>query len=134
MTKERQLFILRGKVQRQKLEEDVDRIVALYKTTATSRRGSSDTTSRWTGRRPGSRSPSTIVEGPQFRVGDDQVHRLTLFPEAEVAASSASRPATSSRGPSCATRVRGITDLYSTIGRASAEVVPRTEQQPATRP
>ena len=28
--------------------------------------------------------------------------------------------------------VRGISDLYSTIGHASAEVIPRTDQQPAT--
>ena len=46
ITQERQLFILRGTVQRQKLEEDIDRIVGCTRTTATSRCGWSTTTPR----------------------------------------------------------------------------------------
>ena len=51
--KERQYFILRGTVQRQKLDEDIERILSLYKTTASSRCAWSGTTPASTATRPG---------------------------------------------------------------------------------
>ena len=133
ITKERQLFILRGTVQRQKLEEDVERIVGLYQDHGyvQMRVERYDTSVN--------RETARVTITHRYRGGaavpgrHDQAHRAQrCSPRPRSAASFASRPETSSRAPSCATASAGITDLYSTIGRASAEVIPRTDQQPAT--
>jgi outer membrane protein insertion porin family len=132
ITKERQLFILRGTVQRQKLEEDVERIVGLYQDHGyvQMRVERYDTSVD----RETARVTVTIdiVEGAQYRVGTIKLTGLTLFPEAEVRRQLRFKTGEVFSRSELRDTVRGITDLYSTIGHASAEVIPRTDQQPAT--
>ena len=132
MTKERQLFILRGTVQRQKLEEDIDRIVGLYQDHGyvQMRVEHYDTSVN----RETARVTITIeiVEGAQYRVGTIKFIGLNLFPEAEVRRQLRFKTGDVFSRSELRDTVRGISDLYSTIGHASAEVVPRTDQQPAT--
>jgi outer membrane protein insertion porin family len=126
-TQERQFFILRGTVQRQKLETDIERILILYNDygfvqarveshdTAVDRENAVVTITL------------NVVEGPQFRVGELRFTGVTLLPEPELR-----RQLKFATGdPFSRTRlresVRGISDLYSTIGRASADVNPKTE-------
>jgi outer membrane protein insertion porin family len=132
ITKERQLFILRGTVQRQKLEEDVERIVGLYQDHGyvQMRVERYDTSVN----RETARVTVTIdiVEGAQYRVGMIKLTGLNLFPEAEIRRQLRFKTGEVFSRSELRDTVRGITDLYSTIGHASAEVIPRTDQQPAT--
>ena len=132
ITKERQLFILRGTVQRQKLEEDVERIVGLYQDHGyvQMRVERYDTSVN----RETARVTVTfdIVEGAQYRVGTIKFTGLNLFPEAEIRRQLRFKTGDVFSRSELRDTVRGITDLYSTIGHASAEVIPRTDQQPAT--
>ena len=132
ITKERQLFILRGTVQRQKLEEDIDRIVGVYQDNGyvQMRVERYDTSVN----RETARVTITIeiVEGPQYKVGTIKFTGLMLFPEAEVRRQLRFKTGDVFSRSELRDSVRGISDLYSTVGRASAEVIPRTEQQPAT--
>jgi outer membrane protein insertion porin family len=131
-TKERQLFILRGTVQRQKLEEDIDRIVGVYQDHGyvQMRVERYDTSVN----RETARVTITIdiVEGAQYRVGTIKLTGLSLLPEAEVRRQLRFKTGDVFSRSELRDSVRGITDLYSTIGHASADVIPRTEQQPAT--
>ncbi|HLF94956.1 MAG TPA: POTRA domain-containing protein, partial [Planctomycetota bacterium] len=70
VTRERQFFILRGKVQRQRLEQDVDQILALYNDHGyiQARVDATDVTVDRDGALV--TITFTVVEGPQFRVGD----------------------------------------------------------------
>jgi outer membrane protein insertion porin family len=132
VTKERQLFILRGTVQRQKLEEDIDRIVGVYQDHGyvQMRVERYDTSVN----RETARVTITIeiVEGPQYKVGTIKFTGLMLFPEAEVRRQLRFKTGDVFSRSELRDSVRGISDLYSTIGHASAEVIPRTEQNPAT--
>ena len=132
ITKERQLFILRGTVQRQKLEEDIDRIVGVYQDNGyvQMRVERYDTSVN----RETARVTITIeiVEGPQYKVGPIKFTGLMLFPEAEVRRQLRFKTGEVFSRSELRDSVRGISDLYSTVGRASAEIIPRTEQQPAT--
>jgi outer membrane protein insertion porin family len=132
VTKERQYFILRGTVQRQKLEEDIERIVGLYQDHGyvQARVERHDIAVD----REKARVTITIdvVEGAQYRVGVVRLTGVTLVPEEEVRRQLGFKTGDVFSRTTLRDGVRHITDLYSTIGRASADVVPRTEQQPAT--
>ena len=127
-TKERQYFILRGKVQRQRLESDIDRIIALYNDNGfiQARVESHDVAID----REQARVTITIVvvEGPQFRVGEVKVTGVTLLPELEVERQILLKPGDVFSLTRVRDSVQGILNLYSTIGRASAEVTPRRDQ------
>ncbi|HTO13299.1 MAG TPA: outer membrane protein assembly factor BamA [Candidatus Binatia bacterium] len=132
-TKERQYFILRGTVQRQRLEEDIDRITALYQDNGyvQMRVERHDTTVD----REKARVTITIdiVEGAQYRVGTITMTGVTLLPETELRRQLGFKSGDVFSRGALREGVRGVTDLYSTIGRASADILPRTEQQVATR-
>jgi outer membrane protein insertion porin family len=131
-TKERQYFILRGTVQRQKLDEDIERIVGLYQDHGyvQMRVERHDITVD----REKARVTITIdvVEGAQYRVGEIKVTGVTLLPEEEVRRQLGFKAGDVFSRTALRDGVRNITDLYSTIGRASVDVLPRTDQQPAT--
>jgi outer membrane protein insertion porin family len=130
-TKERQYFILRGTVQRQRLEEDIDRIVALYQDygyiqmrverhdIAVDRAKATVTIT------------IDVVEGAQYRVGALRLTGVTLLPESELRRQLGFKSGDVFSRSKLRDGVRGITDLYSTIGRASADILPRTDPQPA---
>jgi outer membrane protein insertion porin family len=131
-TQERQYFILRGTVQRQKLEEDIERIVGVYQDHGyvQMRVERHDVAID----REKARVTITIdvVEGLQYRVGVIRVTGVTLVPEEEVRRQLGFKAGDVFSRTALRDGVRNITDLYSTIGRASADVVPRTDQQAAT--
>jgi outer membrane protein insertion porin family len=131
-TQERQYFILRGTVQRQRLEEDMDRIMGVYQDHGyvQARVERHDVTVD----RDKARVTITIdvVEGAQYRVGVIKLTGVTLLPEEELRRQLGLKAGDVFSRTALRDGVRNIADLYSTIGRASADVIPRTEQQPAT--
>lgn len=131
-TQERQYFILRGTVQRQKLEEDVERIVGLYQDHGYVQMR----VERYDIAVDRDKARVTItfdvVEGAQYRVGTVRVTGVTLLPEEEVRRQLRLKAGDVFSRTALRDGVRNITDLYSTIGRASADVLPRTDQQAAT--
>ncbi|HET9498258.1 MAG TPA: outer membrane protein assembly factor BamA, partial [Candidatus Limnocylindria bacterium] len=130
-TRERQYFILRGTVQRQKLEEDMERIVGVYQDHGfvQMRVEKYDVSVD----REKARVTITIdiVEGAQYRIGAIKVAGVTLLPEEEVRRQLGLKSGAVFSRSALRDGVRNITDLYSTIGRASADVIPRTDQQGA---
>jgi outer membrane protein insertion porin family len=132
-TKEREFFILRGTVQRQRLEDDVERIVSLYNDHGyvQARVESHDT--RVDREKARVTIHLTVVEGPQFRVGEVRLSGVTLLPEPEVRRQIGMKTGDVFSRSGVRDAMRRITDLYSTIGRASAEVFPKTDQQAATQ-
>jgi len=131
-TKERQYFILRGKVQRQRLDTDIDRIIAAYNDNGyiQARVESYDVAVD----REKARVTITIVvvEGPQFRVGEVKLTGVTLLPEREVERQIRLKPGDVFSVGKMRDSVQGILNLYSTIGRASADVNPKRDQLPGT--
>ena len=132
-TQEREYFILRGTVQRQRLDDDVERILTLYNDNGyvQARVESHDVVVD----RERARVTVNIVvvEGPQYRVGELKVTGVTLLPESEVRRQVTVKPGDVFSRGELRDGVRRIADLYSTIGRASADVLPRTDQHAATR-
>lgn len=130
-TKERQYFIMRGKVQRQRLDLDIDRIIQAYNDNGfiQARVESHDVAVD----REKARVTITIVvvEGPQFRVGDVKITGVTLLPEREVERQIRLRTGDVFSVSRIRDSVSGILNLYSTIGRASADVNPKRDQLPA---
>jgi outer membrane protein insertion porin family len=129
---ERQYFVLRGTVQRQKLEEDIDRIVGLYQDHGyvQARVERSDVVVD----REKARVTITIdvVEGAQYRVGSIRLTGVTLVPEEEVRRQLGFKTGEVFSRTKLHDGIRNISDLYSTIGRASVDVLPRTDQQSTT--
>jgi outer membrane protein insertion porin family len=132
-TKERQYFILRGTVQRQRLEEDMERIMGLYQDHGyiQARVERHDVAID----RAKARVTITVdvVEGAQYRVGAVRYTGVTLVPEEELRRQFGIKTGDIFSRTALRDGVRNITDLYSTIGRASADVNTRTEQQAATQ-
>jgi len=129
-TKERQYFIMRGKVQRQRLELDIDRLIGLYNDNGyiQARVESHDVAVD----RERARVTITVVvvEGPQFRVGDVKMTGVTLLPEREVDRQIRLKTGDVFSVSRVRDSVAGILNLYSTIGRASADINPRRDQSP----
>jgi outer membrane protein insertion porin family len=131
VVQEREYFILRGTVQRQKLEEDIERILALYNDHGyiQARVESHDIAVD----RENARVTITInvVEGPQYHVDQITVTGVTLLPESEIRRQLTFKSGDVFSRATLRTSVNSIADLYSTIGRASADITPRTDQVPA---
>jgi outer membrane protein insertion porin family len=128
VVQEREYWILRGTVQRQKLEEDVDRILALYNDHGyiQARVEAHDIVID----RENARVFITIrvVEGSQYHVDQIAFTGVTLLPESEVRRQLKLKKGDVFSRTALRESVNSIADLYSTIGRASADVNPRTEQ------
>jgi outer membrane protein insertion porin family len=69
-----------------------------------------------------------VVEGTQYRIGAINVAGVTLLPEEEVRRQLGLKSGEVFSRTALRDGARNITDLYSTIGRASADVIPRTDQ------
>jgi outer membrane protein insertion porin family len=132
-TRERQYFILRGTVQRQRLEEDIERIVSLYQDYGYvhMRVERHDIAVDRANARVS--IMIDIVEGAQYRIGNLRVTGVTLVPETEVRRLLGFKTGDVFSRTQLRDASRAITDLYSNIGRASADVLPRTEPQTAAR-
>jgi outer membrane protein insertion porin family len=131
VVQEREYFVLRGTVQRQKLEEDIERILALYNDYGfiQARVESHDIAVD----RDRARVTITIrvVEGPQYHVDQINITGVTLLPESEIRRQLKFKSGDVFSRSALRESVNSIADLYSTIGRASADITPRTDQVPA---
>ena len=132
-TQERQYWILRGTVQRQRLDEDVDRILALYNDHGytQARVESHDVTVD----REKARVviDVVVVEGSQHHVSSVGFTGVTLMPESEVRRQLKLKADDVFSRSALRESVKAIEDLYSNIGRASADVSPRLEFLPANK-
>jgi outer membrane protein insertion porin family len=128
---ERQYFILRGTLQRMKLDEDVERILSLYNDHGyvQARVESTDVAVD----RDSALVTITIrvMEGQQYLVGKVDVTGVTLLPLSDIRRQIPFKTGDVFSRAKVRDALRGIGDLYSTIGRASADVLPRTEQTPS---
>jgi len=125
LTQERQFFILRGTVQRQKLEEDTERIVAFYNDNGyiQARVESTDTqVDRGNARVT---IKIVVVEGPQFKVGGVDITGNNVLPIEEIRRRVLFKPDDIYSRSKLRESVKAITDVYGTIGRASADVDPQ---------
>lgn len=131
-TQEREYFILRGTLQRRKLDEDVERLLALYNDHGfiQARVDSYDVAVD----REKARVTLTfnVVEGAQYRVDDIKISGATLLPESEIRRVLTFKPGDVFSRSKLRESVRVIGDLYSNIGRASADINPKTEPSPAS--
>jgi outer membrane protein insertion porin family len=127
-TKERQYFILRGKVQRQRLDADVDRILSAYNDFGYTQARVESTDVAIDREKARVTITITVVEGPQFKVGEVKTTGVTLLPEREVERQIRLKPGDVFSVGKVRDSTQGILNLYSTIGRASADVNPRREQ------
>jgi len=127
-TQEREYIILRGTVQRQRLDEDVDRIIQLYNDFGyvQARVESSDIQIDREKARATIRI--VVVEGPQFKVGGVDVAGNAVLPVEEIRKRIELKSGDVFSRSKLRDSVKGITDLYSAIGRASADVSPNTLQ------
>jgi outer membrane protein insertion porin family len=127
-TQEREYIVLRGTVQRQRLDEDVDRIIQLYNDYGyvQARVESSDIQIDREKARATIRI--VVVEGPQFKVGGVDVAGNAVLPVEEIRKRVELKSGDVFSRSKLRDSVKGITDLYSAIGRASADVSPNTLQ------
>jgi outer membrane protein insertion porin family len=127
-TQEREFIILRGTVQREKLDTDVDRIVQLYNDYGyiQARVESSDIEIDRIRARATIRI--RVVEGPQFTVGGVDLTGTNVLPVEEIRRRILLKPGDVFSRSKLRDSVRGITDVYSAIGRASADVNPAIVQ------
>jgi outer membrane protein insertion porin family len=132
-TQEREFFILRGTVQRQKLDEDVDRIVQLYNDHGyvQARVESSDIQIDRIRARATIRI--VVVEGPQFHMGGVDVTGTNVLPVEEIRRRIKLKPGDVFSRSKLRDSVKEITDVYGSIGRASADVNPNIVQDLPSR-
>ena len=132
-TQERQYWILRGTVQRQKLDEDVDRILQLYNDHGyiQARVESHDVTVD----RDKARVTINIVvvEGSQHRVASIAFTGVTLMPEDEVRRQVKLKAGDVFSRSALRESVKAIEELYSNVGRASADINPKLDMQPENK-
>jgi outer membrane protein insertion porin family len=121
-------YIVPGAVQRQRLDEDVDRIVQLYNDHGyiQARVESSDIQVDRLKARATVRV--VVVEGPQFRVGDVKITGNAVLPVEEIRRQLLFKPGDVFSRSNLRESVKKITDVYGTIGRASADVNPLIQQ------
>jgi outer membrane protein insertion porin family len=127
---ERQYFILRGTLQRQKLDEDVERILSLYNDNGYVQARVEGTDVAVDRERALVTITIRVVEGPQYKVGTVDVTGVTLLPPSDIRRQIKLKTGDVFSRSKVREALRNIGDLYSAIGRASAEVSPRTEQTP----
>jgi outer membrane protein insertion porin family len=125
LTQERQFFILRGTVQRQKLEEDVDRIVAFYNDHGYIQARVESTDTQVDRRDARVTIKIVVVEGPQFKVGGVDITGNNVLPIEEIRRRVLLKPDDIYSRTKLRESVKAITDVYGTIGRASADIDPQ---------
>jgi outer membrane protein insertion porin family len=125
LTQEREFYVLRGTVQRQKLDQDIDRIVVYYNDNGyiQARVETVDTQVD----RENARVTIRIVvaEGPQFKVGGIDITGNKVLPAEELRRRILLKPDDIYSRTKLQESVKGIDDVYGTIGRASADVNPQ---------
>ena len=125
---ERQYFILRGTLQRQKLDDDVERIISLYNDHGFVQARVEGTDLAVDRERARVTITIRVIEGPQYMVGKVDIKGNTMLPESELRRNIKIKPGDVFSRSKIRDAMRDVGDLYSTIGRASAEIIPRTDQ------
>ena len=125
LTQEREFYILRGTVQRQKLDQDIERVVTFYNDNGyiQARVESFDTqvdraTARVTIR-------IVVVEGPQFKVGGIDITGNKVLPVEELRRRVLLKPDNIYSRTKLQETVKGISEVYGTIGRTAADINPQ---------
>ena len=127
-TQERDYYIFPGTVQRQKLDEDVERIVQLYNDHGYIQARVESTDVQIDRTRAKAVIRITVVEGPQFRVGGVDVTGTAVLPVEEIKRRIKLAPGDVFSRSKLRDSTKAITDLYSAIGRASADATPEIVQ------
>lgn len=131
LVQERQYFILRGTLQRQKLDEDIERIISLYNDHGFVQARVESTDVAVDRDRAAVTITIQVMEGPQYKVGKVDITGVTLLPVTEVRRQIKFKEGDVFSRSKVREALRSIGDLYSTIGHAAADVSPRTEQRPS---
>jgi outer membrane protein insertion porin family len=125
LTQEREFYILRGTVQRQKLDQDTERIVTFYNDNGyvQARVETVDTqvdraTARVTIR-------IVVAEGAQFKVGGIDITGNKVLPVEELRRRVLLKPDDIYARSKLQETVKGIGDVYGTIGRTTADINPQ---------
>jgi outer membrane protein insertion porin family len=125
LTQEREFFILRGTVQRQKLDQDIERVVTFYNDNGYIQ-ARVETVDTQIDRATASVTIRIVVaEGPQFRVGGIDVTGNKVLPVEELRRRITLKPGDVYSRTKLQDSVKAITDVYGTIGRSAAEVDPQ---------
>jgi outer membrane protein insertion porin family len=132
-TKEREYIILRGTVQRQRLDEDVDRIIQLYNDHGYVQARVESAETMVDREKARATIRIVVVEGPQFKVGGVDVTGNQVLPAEEIRRRIELKTADVFSRSKLRDSVTKITDLYSAVGRASADVSPVTMQDLPSR-
>jgi outer membrane protein insertion porin family len=127
-TQEREYIILRGTVQRQRLDEDVDRIIQLYNDFGYVQARVESSEIQVDREKARATIRIVVVEGPQFKVGGVDVMGNAVLPVEEIRKRVELKTGDVFSRSKLRDSVKGITDLYSAVGRASADVSPNTLQ------
>ena len=128
LTQERQYFVLRGTLQRQKLDEDMDRIVQLYNDYGFIQARVESHSVDIDRARARVVIRINVVEGAQFRVGGLDVTGNAVLPVEEIRRRILLIPNDLFSRSKLRDSVKNIQDLYGVIGRASADVTPVSTQ------
>jgi outer membrane protein insertion porin family len=125
LTQEREFYILRGTVQRQKLDQDIERVVTFYNDNGyiQARVETVDTQVDRASARVTIRI--VVVEGPQFKVGGIDITGNKVLPVEELRRRVLLKPDDVYSRTKLQETVKGISDVYGTIGRASADINPQ---------
>lgn len=127
-TQERRLVVLRGIAHRQHLEEDIERILALYQDHGYIQARVEDHEISVDRERGRVTVTIRVVEGPQFRVGSVDVTGTTVLPLEEVRRQLRLAPGEVFSRSKLHESMQAIRNLYSAIGRACAEVTVTMER------
>jgi outer membrane protein insertion porin family len=127
-TQERQYFILRGTIQRQKLDDDTERIISLLNDYGYVQARVESTDVQIDRANAVAVIRIVVVQGPQFHVGGIDVTGTAVLPVEEVRRRIKLAPGDVYSRSKLRESVKEITDLYSAIGRASADVNPEIVQ------
>lgn len=126
-TQERLFFILRGTVQRQLLDEDLDRIGLYYQDHGYIQARVESHEMVVDRQKARVTIRIKVVEGPQFKLGAIEVRGATILPETEVKRQVTLKPGDVFSRWKIHQNAKAISDLYGTIGRASADAIPITQ-------
>lgn len=132
-TQEREFYILRGTVQRQRLDEDIDRIIQLYNDNGYVQARVEKSEINVDRENARATVRIVVVEGPQFKVGGVDVTGNSVLPQEEIRKRIQLKSGDVFSRTKLRDSVTGVTDLYSAIGRASADVSPNTMQDTPNR-
>lgn len=132
-TQEREFYVLRGTVQRQRLDDDVDRIVQLYNDHGYVQARVEKSEIDVDREKARATVRIVVVEGPQFKVGGVDVTGNSLLPQEELRKRIQLKSGDVFSRTKLRDSVTGVVDLYSAIGRASADVSPNTMQDTPNR-